>query len=334
MAFRIHFTADDLLRVSLAQGLDPLHETVMSLRVLQQRRPGNAFGPWRRWARPRIPHSVHQLRALVPADGFCPDFMTPPGTTDFETGLDALLHTPKSFLRSDLETFTRFTARPLPAWAGSLADGSPRALETVSGAVRDWHRAAIAPIRKHVEARVEAARSSAARTLLAAGLDAMLSRLHPTISWKPPVLELTCPDHDWDLHLEGRGVRLIPSFFCGREPMIYLHPALPPVVVYPVSHDTVWLPTTEDASSSRRTKLAALLGHGRAAVLEALTAGHSTTSDLASRTGLSAATVSHHTTVLREAGLITTHRTGGSAHHMATSLGMQLIHAEHPLSSP
>ncbi|MFF8967809.1 ArsR/SmtB family transcription factor [Streptomyces sp. NPDC014995] len=331
MTLRIHFTQDDLLRVSLAPGTDPLHETVMSLRVLQQRRPGMALGAWRRWARSRVPHSVHRLRSLVPPEGMCPDFLTPTGTVDFEAGLDELLHTPASFLRTDLEAFTHWTGKPLPPWAVPLTDGSPQALRSVSGALRDWHRTAIAPLRPHVDARVEAARLSAARTLLAEGLDALLSRLHPAISWKPPVLELTCAGHDRDLSLDGRGLRLVPSFFSGSDPMVHLDPGLPPVVIYPVTHDTVWTPDT--AAETGQGRLAALVGHSRAIVLDTIAAGHGvTTTELARRTGIAPATVSHHTTVLREAGLISTHRTGSSAHHLPTPLGVRLVAGERPPS--
>jgi len=324
VAFRIHFTHDDLLRVSLAEGINPVHETVVSLRRLQQRRPGAVFGPWQRWARQRIPDSVRHLRSLVPAHGAIPDFLSALGTTDLDSGVDTLLHTPKSSLRDDLEAFTRFNGKPLPTWADSLAEGSPRALETVGRAVREWHQAAIAPVQQHLHSRVEAARSSATRSLLSGGLDAMLSGLHPTVRWTAPVLELFCPEHDMDVHLEGRGLRLIPSAFCGREPAINLDPGLPPVVFYPVPHDTIWNP--QRGPESRRGPLAALLGHTRATVLRAITSGHgTTTTDLAYRIGISQATVSHHTTVLRDAGLIATHRTGTSSRHLPTPLGTQLV---------
>lgn len=151
MAFRIHFTQDDLLRLSMAQEPDPLHETVASLRIIQRRRPGHVFGPWRRWALTRIPRSVNLLRALVPPHGPLPDFLTPPGTRDLEAGLDNVLHTPKSFLRTDLESVARFAARPLPSWVHSLADGSAQSLQSVASAVRDWHQAAIAPLGQHLE---------------------------------------------------------------------------------------------------------------------------------------------------------------------------------------
>lgn len=325
MAFRIHFTPDDLLRVSLAEGPDLLTETVISLRILQQRRPGAMFGPWQRWARQRIPRSVHLLRPLVQPNGAIPDFLTPLGHADLDAGLDAMLHTPKSLLRADLEVFTQFTNARLPRWADPLAEGSPRALATVTQAVRDWHKAAIVPMSQHLRSRTEEARLSAARTLLAEGLDAMLSRLHPTVSWKAPVLELACPDHDIDIHLEGRGLRLVPSLFCGREAAINLDPGLPPVVFYPVVHETFWSPEHTPASKTDHGTLGALLGPTRAAVLRVIIAGYGiTTAELASRAGISPATVSHHTTLLRDAGLITTHRAGAHAHHLPTRLGTQV----------
>ncbi|MER5209469.1 winged helix-turn-helix domain-containing protein [Streptomyces sp. NPDC002838] len=319
--------------MTLAQQPEPLHETIASLRVLQQRRPGVGLGPWRRWAQARVPRSAGLLRELVRPHGAAPDFLAPL-STDFEAGLDTLLHTPRSFLRTDLEAVTRFNGRPLPAWTDALADGCPRVLRTVGDAMRDWHRAAVAPLRQHLHAGFAATRSSATRHLLTGGLDAMLSHLHPTISWWPPVLELTCPDHDLDIPLRGRGVRLVPSFFCGREPMIQPVPGLPLVVVYPVTHDTVWSPEPGPEPrlepETRRRSLAALLGNSRATVLYAVAAGHSTTTDLAGRTGVSPATVSHHTTVLREAGLIITHRTGNSAHHLLTPLGSRFLDGDPP----
>ncbi|MGW2291579.1 winged helix-turn-helix transcriptional regulator [Streptomyces phaeochromogenes] len=301
-----------------------MHETVISLRVLQRRRPGAEFGPWQRWARQQVPESVHLLRSLVPPHGACPDFLTPLNAPDFDASLDALLYTPKPSLRSELEELTHFTGKPLPTWASSLADGSPPALETVSRALRDWHKAAIAPMQHHLENCTEAVRLSTARILLAEGLDAMLSRLHPTIQWTSPVLELARPDLDGDIYLEGRGLRLIPSLFCGRAPIITPAPETP-VLAFPVTHDTIWNPERDPAPASRRGPLAALLGHTRATVLRTITTGYGiTTTDLAHRTGISPATVSHHTTALRDAGLITTHRTGGSAHHLPTPLGARL----------
>ncbi|WKE68376.1 helix-turn-helix transcriptional regulator [Streptomyces sp. WP-1] len=65
----------------------------------------------------------------------------------------------------------------------------------------------------------------------------------------------------------------------------------------------LWAPAT------RPPAIARLLGAGRAAVL-AETLVPSTTSGPARRVGLAPATVSHHLTVLRDAGLVTAERRG------------------------
>ncbi|MFZ4247078.1 ArsR/SmtB family transcription factor [Streptomyces griseoincarnatus] len=329
VALRIHFTRDDLLRVSLGDGVHPLHETVLSLRVLQRRRPGAMYGSWQRWARRRVPHSVHPLRALVPPQGGCPDFLTPPtlDAYDVDVGVDALLHTPKQVLRSELREFTQYTGKSLPSWAGSLAEGCPQTLEAVGGALRDWHRTAIAPMQPHLRDRTEAARSSAARILLGEGLDALLSRLHPTLRWTPPVLELARPDVDGDLRLRGRGLRLIPSLFCGRAPVVQ-PTADVPLLMFPVCDDIIWTPEREpDARDGVPGRTAAaLLGPTRAMVLLGIAEEHGpTTTELARRTGVSQPTVSHHTTVLRDSGLISTHRSGTRAYHLLTPLGARLV---------
>ncbi|MBL1288103.1 ArsR/SmtB family transcription factor [Streptomyces sp. NPDC057067] len=75
-----------------------------------------------------------------------------------------------------------------------------------------------------------------------------------------------------------------------------------------------------------RRALSALLGPTRAAVL--LIVAHqpdSTTNELAEGIGVSAATISHHTAVLRSSGLITTRRSGGSVHHSLAVPGEVLL---------
>ena len=74
------------------------------------------------------------------------------------------------------------------------------------------------------------------------------------------------------------------------------------------------------------TALAALVGRNRAAVLRTIADGCSTT-ELAGRVGISLAAASQHASVLRDAGLITTHRQGSAVLHVLTPLGAELLHA-------
>ncbi len=76
----------------------------------------------------------------------------------------------------------------------------------------------------------------------------------------------------------------------------------------------------------RGAALTALVGRNRAAVLRTIADGCSTT-ELADRVGISLAAASQHASVLRDAGLITTHRQGSAVLHVLTPLGVELLHA-------
>jgi DNA-binding transcriptional ArsR family regulator len=67
-----------------------------------------------------------------------------------------------------------------------------------------------------------------------------------------------------------------------------------------------------------------LLGRTRYAVLDAVAEGCGT-GELARRVGISCPVTSQHATVLRQAGLITTQRTGRSVAHALTALGSALL---------
>ncbi|WP_330262390.1 helix-turn-helix domain-containing protein [Streptomyces griseorubiginosus] len=67
-----------------------------------------------------------------------------------------------------------------------------------------------------------------------------------------------------------------------------------------------------------------LLGATRAAVLRASATG-STTTEAAHRVGVTPTTASHHTAVLRDAGLITSHRHANTVLHTLTPLGVALL---------
>jgi DNA-binding transcriptional ArsR family regulator len=68
----------------------------------------------------------------------------------------------------------------------------------------------------------------------------------------------------------------------------------------------------------------ALLGPTRAAILRSAVTG-TTTCRLARQAGVAPATVSHHTNVLRDAGLITTDRHENLATRLITPLGPAVL---------
>jgi DNA-binding transcriptional ArsR family regulator len=140
--------------------------------------------------------------------------------------------------------------------------------------------------------------------------------------WSPPVLEINYPvDHE--IHLAGRGLRLIPSAFCWRQPITLIDPDLPPVLVYPVHRSHHWWTATPAGGQGSRA-LAKLLGVTRAACLQVIEDG-CTTGELARRVGIAQPTASQHATTLREAGLIATTRFANTVIHILTPLGAGLL---------
>ena len=187
--------------------------------------------------------------------------------------------------------------------------------------MRRYHAAAIAPHTEMIKQSVAADYAHRAHRLVTGGVDGLLASMRPLMRWQPPVLEV---DYgvDRDLHLDGRGLRLVPSYFCQRLPVSLADPELPPVLVYPVAQQFAWSPATR-----RLASLDKLLGATRGAVLRTIGSG-ATTTELARTVNVSLASVSRHTTVLRDAGLVRCDREGSAVLHTFTSLGRALVEAE------
>jgi DNA-binding transcriptional ArsR family regulator len=325
MGLRVHFTAADLACVRMAQGPDPAWETVLSAHLLRKTEGRGAFDVWRRQARVRLrhlpPRQLRLIRQLAPPFGPTPDFLTPvQAGPDLDSGIETILSTPKHRLRAELSVL-----EDGPGVARDLFDGTPSAVAELGEALRGYHRAAVAPSWSQIHALVDAERAEGSRGLLDQGVDGLLHSLRPTFRWSPPVLEADYP-YDRDLHLNGRGVLLIPSMFCWRTPVTYVDPELPPVLVYPVAPGIGWWTTPSGTPDTKPgDALARLLGATRAAALRVIEDGCNT-AELARRIGVSPPTASQHAAVLREARLIASVRRGNRMLHTLTPLGTGLLH--------
>ncbi|MET9434290.1 winged helix-turn-helix domain-containing protein [Streptomyces sp. NPDC006551] len=318
---RIHFTGNDLAGVRMAARPDVLWETILSFHRLRDRRGPVVYGEWRSETRTRLNGETRLLAALVPSRGYFPDFLTPAeGVHGLDEGLQAVRATPPARLHTELAQLgaDRVGGRTVPHSLRALADGGAEPFSRLIGALRSYHRAAIEPYWPHVRACVEADRAVRGRALLDGGADELLASLPRMFRWRAPVLEADYPV-DRDLHLDGRGLLLQPSYFCRGTPVVLRDPALPPVLVYPITHCEA--PTLHAPGGS---SLAKLVGNTRSAVLHAIGDG-STTSELARRAGVSLASASQHAGVLREAGLVATLRHGNAVLHTLTPLGAALL---------
>ncbi|MEV5508850.1 ArsR/SmtB family transcription factor [Streptomyces orinoci] len=88
--------------------------------------------------------------------------------------------------------------------------------------------------------------------------------------------------------------------------------------------------TTELLSRPYGDPLAALLGTTRARVLRTIAKGTCTSSELARRAKTPLSTASRHTAILRDAGLITSHRDRNTVLHIITALGTSLCQRHTP----
>jgi hypothetical protein len=313
---RVHFTAEDLARVRVAPGPDPLWEILLSLHVLRQRSATPVFGTWRTNVRSTLPDDTRWLMQLAPPVGYSPDFLTPTaGSCALDAGIDAILSTPVESLRADLAQLD--CQQRLDPRTHLLASGDTATLDSLGEALRAYHRHALAPIWDEIRAVVDADRAVRARSFLDHGCEGMLAALHPTISWTPPVLSIESRFPHRDVHLRGQGLVLVPSYFCWERPIMLRDQRHPPVLVYPIARDL-------HVTSAGKRSLEALLGRTRAAAL-AVIAGGCTTTELARRLGISAASASAHATVLRDAGLAVAQRHRNSVLHTASALGVELL---------
>lgn len=323
---RIHFTGEDLSRVTVAGRSDPMWDVLLSLHMVQEPDRSLAFSEWRRRTRAvRVP-SARPLLELARPWGYSPDFLTPGrGEAAFATQLDEVLCTPRGQLSEELSILAGENG--VTPFTRELATGDRAVMAALGNSLTAYHRVALAPYQDQTQAHAEADRARRGRALLSGGVEKLLAELHPRVRWEAPVLQIPVYA-DQDVHLEGRGLVLVPSFFCRIQPITLMDPDRPPVLVYPLSPRLGWLrPEPGEDGPDDAEPIVALLGRTRASVLDAASAG-GTTTELALRLRVALPVVSRHTTVLREAGLLATHREGGSVRHHVTALGLALLNGE------
>ncbi|MFE3434155.1 transcriptional regulator [Streptomyces sp. NPDC059171] len=328
MSLRIHFTADDLARITVAPRPDPMWELVNSLHALQARQAVPEHAPWLRHVRKRLARSdlrspIRLLTTLVPPAGDLPDFLTPPPHGGgLETARDLIRATPAARLRSEIASFAGRRKATPSTWLRRLAEGDRAARQELDGAVLTYFRELLAPQIHLIDAVVQADRAHHGRDVLEGGAERLLNALSPSIRWEPPTLVADYP-RDGDLHLGGRGISLVPSFFCTGRPITLIDPGLPPVLVYPASRRSGFAAPLDG--------LPELLGRTRAMALCALVSPCAT-GELARRIGVSIGTASKHASVLRKARLITSTRRGGEVVHALTPLGRELAQGRRGVS--
>ncbi|WP_214416135.1 winged helix-turn-helix domain-containing protein [Sphaerisporangium fuscum] len=305
----------------------PLAELQLAIRMLQSRGQPVRLDGWRRRILPRLSDQARMVLSLVPSVGWAPTFLGPGRTGTPEELFEQVRATPSATVGAALADIAQ--KQPVPGWARLLAD-DPELRGRLYDGLEHLYAELVGPHWQRLADFFAADRALRMRHLLAGGIERLLSQANPQwMRWNAPVLEVRMINsRDYDLHLEGQGVLLVPSIFASRS-MVDDDPAQPQVT-YPVSDElslkrlTALVP--EQKAQDSGGALVALLGNTRAAVLNVITEHPGcTTGELATLTGTTSPSASRHASVLREAGLVQTVRHRNTALHTATALGMALV---------
>lgn len=327
MVFRIHFTTEDLARTKLAAAPMPLLELKQAARALQRTDQPARLSGWRRHALAHLSIEARLALDFMPPVGWSPTFIGAPQAGAPEELIEQVRATSPSQIQTALSSM--ISPIEAPSMMRHLTD--PAFLGRVCDGLSTLYDVLLAPYWPGIVDAFSADRSVRMRQVLHGGVEQLLSQANPReMRWNSPTLEIVTRGDSriYDLHLDGRGLLLVPSMMLTR-PVIYYDAEPQPAVTYPVSQDqplrrlTVFAPT---ATTHVVAPVAALLGHTRAAVLTII-AEHPgcTTKEVATFAGLAPSSASEHATVLREAGLITTTRHRNTALHSLTQLGLTLL---------
>ncbi|MGW4897198.1 ArsR/SmtB family transcription factor [Kitasatospora sp. NPDC004240] len=314
---RIHLTPDDLARVSLAPRPVPLQELNVALTMMGRQDDDLLHGSWRRRALRALPKAALPLADLVPA-GRAPRFLDTLAHS-LPDALDQVRSAPADLVAAELERVYAPARTPAPAWIHRLHRGDAEAWHSLRRAQQAAFEILLAPVWAQIQDLHHTEFVTRAVQLAEHGVGPLLTGLLPGARLHAGLWEL--PGTPRDIHLGGRGLLLLPSFHWNGGPLLCDLPDHPLTITYPAG--TGLLPPPDVAHGPQA--LAKVIGNTRTELLRQLTEERTTT-DLARRLGVSAATISAHTAALRGAALISTSRAGKAVLHRRTALGDLLLH--------
>jgi DNA-binding transcriptional ArsR family regulator len=295
-------------------AVSPVHETVLSLRVLRD--PGrHALNlPWRASVLGRLGSLDSELLVSLVGDRHAlPDFLTPRPATfspTFDAELAVLRRTPTEIVRRDLAAFN---AGPTPDRLHGVA------LETICDELERYWRVAIEPFWPRMRLLLEADITYRARRLATGGARLLFADLHPNVRWSDGVLSIERMIGSWQAPASGRGLLLLASVFA-HKPAPPVSPDDPPMLSYPCRGVAMlWAPPPPADPGA----LVSLLGSTRVRLL-ALLREPLPTIELARRLRVTPSAVSQHLRVLRATGLVSSARDGRKVLYRRSSLGDDL----------
>lgn len=305
----------------------PLWEAFHAVRILAVDPHQHASRYHRGWLarvdRRRALTACRHLVAANPHRGWVPDFLTPPPThprISFDDELARVAATPPDLVAAGLRRSVASDPAPRrrAALEPLLADPA-RAVELLVCELRLAWRLLVQPHWEAVHRLLDNDISWRSGQAAQHGLATVIDELHAHVRRRPGQIVIEDPG-DLCVSIAGHGLLLMPSAFAWPNVVVITEQPWHPTLIYPARGiGELWQQPPPPPQA-----LAQVLGPTRAKLLTDLRTA-STTTALAYRHGLSAATVSAHLTRLRDAGLLTARRDGHQVRYRRTPLGTALV---------
>jgi DNA-binding transcriptional ArsR family regulator len=327
----IPLTTQDLTKVRIAPS--PLWETVGSFGVLLHHGRHTVHAPWVARARRVLPGTdLSALLAAMCIERACPDFLTPPPDAPdatFGEELERLRATPLDVVFEEVETLMRVEEelfgyldvrqeRLLEIYLKDPEGSLKRLVDTL----RRYHNLVIAPCWPRIHEHLEGDTLRRGQALALGGVEALLSSVHPQVSYGGGTLELE-KAYDATIEPAGRGITLVPCVFAWPRVEVLVEPGYRPTLAYgPRGVAHLW---SSSSPTPNGTAIDAALGSGRATILKSLLPVPRTTTELAHQLRLSPAAVSAHLLRLKAAELVEPHRSGKRVYYRLSCAGESLL---------
>ncbi|MFI6001445.1 DUF5937 family protein [Streptomyces sp. NPDC051366] len=310
--------------------VSPLWEVVTSFRrLLNDGAVSPVYRPWAEQVRPRLAAAGLDrgwLAELIPSTGYVPHFLNPAPAGPapaLAAELTGVLAAPADPVRRNLDHL-RYHQGSLGPRARALHADPQARLPRLAEEIEAYWKLALAPYWARIRSVLEADVFHRARQAAGQGAGHVINELHSAVQWDDNALRLVRRTRPLSRETAGRGLLLVPSAFLGPGLLTRMTPPDPPQLAYPARGvGALW---ASRPPAGKAQALAVVLGRSRTLLLTELEAPASTT-ELARRTGLSAAGVSQNLTALRDAGLVSAHRAGRSVLYARTAVAETLLDA-------
>jgi hypothetical protein len=326
-------TADDLTQFRF--GYSPLIELSSAFRSLHKMSCGVTHTPpywlnkqWTEEAAPAIAAmEFTYLRILCTLPHYVPDFLTPtPETTvrDIEEDFAWMQTLDEETLRRFMCEAIQFSRTDLGGLGQTFLLYPRQTLQIIIQECRMFWERTLAAHWPQMMAVLDNDILYRGRHLALEGSARMIQELDPELSLLSSRIEYEASHKpqqtDTRIHLQGEGMRLVPSLFINHV-MWQGNSTLKPMIIYQARGSGLWY---RPAELLPNTALESTLGEGRARVLQSLLQPASTT-EIAHQLQITAGAASQHLRKLGEAGLVESQRLGKRVYYRLSERGERLL---------